>query len=368
MKRTLLLALAISVSSIASAQWTFYGLATGADNAFVTDITANGQYAAGSSGLNAFRWTPSGGMQIIPGASMQNGNVHISDDGQRLSGVAFGGDGKRRASYYDMSVGTWNTLEQPDGYTMTGLDSNLNSAWGMSGSGNLIAAAAYDANSRYKPVVYDIANGTHTILPSQAALNTTSHARPNGISGDGSTIVGWDSSTSTRRAAVWKNGTQVLFDAAAAGEANGVSTNGNFVFGFRTNLPTIWDAALAPTTLALPSGFNRGAAASGTDDGRMVVGYAQVGITVSTRRAVIWIDGAPLLLSDWALANGMSLGTYTLTTGLHIAPDGSAISGWGSGEGSTQAGFIMANPVPEPATIGALILGLGALARRRRKN
>jgi len=352
--RTALLSLGIAAFGAASAQWTYYALTE--SGSFLTDVTPDGQYSAGFMGSSYFRWSVAGGVQAV-GGSNSGGNAYISADGQYIAGEALDGSANRYGAQYSFASATWTLMGHPVGWGHVGV--NYSTMWGMDDSGDLLAAAVYDAGSRYKPVSYQVSTGTFGMNASQGA---TFHARPNDMSGDGSTIVGWDQ-VSGRNASAWRGGVQVYFDSGVAGEIAGTNSNGTLHFGFRSNLPVWWDNNFAPTTLALPSGFNRGAVASGTDDGSLMVGYAQIGTSTTSRRPVVWVNSVPQLLSDWAASNGMTFGSTLVGTLTDISPDGRTLLGWRL-DGS-QKGFVMQNAVPEPTTWLALGAGVAFLLRRR---
>ena len=353
--RLLVLFLVVGVASSAFADWTYYPLAE--SSSLITDLTPSGSYAAGFQGSNYFRWSVGGGFELVTGGSHSGGNAYISADGQYIAGEALDGSGNRFGARYSFTSTSWTLAPHPDGYGHLGV--NYSSMWGMDDSGDVVALAAYDSNTRYKPVSYTYSTN---MLGLNATQGATYHARPNDMSGDGTTIVGWDQ-VSGRNAAAWRDGIEVYFDAGVPGEIYGTNTDGSLHFGFRNNLPAWWDNDFVPTTLGLPAGFDRGGVASGTDDGSMMVGYAQVGTSTTTRRAVIWIDETPQLLSDWAAAHGMTF-PDVIASGIDITPDGGTIAGWRL-DGS-QKGFIM--QIPEPGTLIAfgMVFATLAVSNRRR--
>ena len=217
MKRILFVGLGLCAFGSAFADWTFHRIDL--DNAYATDLTPDGKYAAVQAGTNVYRWSEALGLEGI-GGSISGGQAYISADGQRIAAESLDGAGKRHASYYDFGAGTWTVMPQPAGFSTTGSGSNLSTMWGMDDSGNYLATAVYNTGLKYRPVVYDIANGTYSYSSTMAEGTTTAHARPNNLSGDGLTMVGWDSSSSTRRAAVWRSGAEIYYDGDAPSEIN----------------------------------------------------------------------------------------------------------------------------------------------------
>lgn len=341
-------------------QATFYRL--GIQNSQVTDCTPDGKYAAAFVGANYVRWEIGVGSQTIAG-SHSGGSAYISDNGQRIGGEALDGSAKRHAGYYDMSTASWNLAPQPAGYTTVGLGSTLSTMYGMDGTGTKLAVASYDAGLKYKPIKYD----TNTWGYSTNPTLSTSHARPNDMSADGSTMAGWDSNPSTRQAAVWKNGVEVFVETGLS-EIQGVNSNGSEYYGYKGNSPVVWNSTFSATVMPLLAGFDRGGVAFGTDDGVAQVGYMQNGTNTGTRRGVIWINGLPQLLSTYAESMGATLNGFIPLAGMRITNNGHTIVGFGQ-TSTNQIDSFAIQIVPEPASISSMV-GAGfafVLLRRKKK-
>lgn len=356
-KNLILVITIVGASPLALGQATFSSLAI--SNSFATDLTPDGKYAAVYAGSSYYRWEIGVSATNI-GGSHSAGNAYISDDGSRIGGEALDTASKRSAAYYDFGNPGWVLTPQPNGYSTTGLGSNLSGMWGMDSTGTKLGVAAYDTGLKLKPTTYDTVTQTHV---TNATLGT-SNARPNDLSADGTTLVGWDSNPNTRQAAVWKNGQEVFVDASAS-EIQATNSDGSLYFGFRGNSATVWDASFNVTTMSLLSGFDRGAVASGTDDGSLLVGYMQNGTNTGTRRGVIWINGTPQLISTYATSAGANLQGFTPITGLRITPNGNTIVGWGT-NATGQINSFALNVVPEPASMVVLAVAMTGLVARRR--
>ncbi len=358
MKRTIFLLGICSLHGLGFAQATFYQM--GFQNAQVTDVTPDGRYAAGFAGSANFRWEIGVGFTNI-GGSHSAGSTFISDDGSRIGGEALDGASKRHAGYYDFSSSTWNLAAQPAGFSAVGVGNTLSGMFGMDGSGTKLAMGAYDAGLKLKPVRYDTGTSNFDNFPTLS----TSNARPNDLSADGSTLVGWDSNPSTRQAAVWRNGQEVFVESVAS-EIQGVNSNGTQFFGFKGNIPVVWNSSFVATNMQILSGFDRGGVAFGTDDGTMQVGYLQLGTSTATRRGVIWINGQAQLLSAYATSMGANLNGFIPLSGMRITNDGSTIVGFGQ-TSTNQVDSFAIKVVPEPGSLIALAAGLGTVVAKRKK-
>lgn len=173
------------------------------------------------------------------------------------------------------------------------------------------------------------------------------------------------------------------------GKVLGITSNGAYMVG-ESNVQGgsgvvthafVVDTAIASTLIdmSLPTGFTQGRAQSVSDGGAgasIVVGTSWNGTVASpdttNLSATIWLPGlGPKLLADVATNDwGVNLSGYRLLTANGISQNGRYITGSAVNlTNGSQVGYLLVNPVPEPASMFSLAVGLGltVYARNRRK-
>ncbi len=201
-----------------------------------------------------------------------------------------------------------------------------------------------------------------------------------GVSGDGSVVVGFSYSASGVEAFRWTSGGGMvglgdLPGGAFHSLANGVSADGAVVVGNSDSASGFeafrWTSGGGMVGLGdLPGGIFYSQATGVSGDGSVVVGNSNYDINTSTSDAFLWTSGAGMQrLWDVLVAQGVDPGLHGWTDLLRvhdISLDGTTIVGGGRRNGNYEAFVAVIAAVPEPASISLLLAGgLAGLGRRR---
>lgn len=193
----------------------------------------------------------------------------------------------------------------------------------------------------------------HDGLEPLGVLSGGSGSRADGISADGSVIVGTSSTDIGPREAFLytsASGLQGLGAFSGGGfssSALGISADGTVVVGNSVN-PTHQQACFwhltdtSPTALPETAGATESSAESVCGDGTIAVGYQTLN---GTRQATIWENGhaqsLQTLLSSAPYNLTAALSNWTLTEATSISPDGFAIAGIGVHAGATEGWLVI---------------------------
>lgn len=220
--------------------------------------TIVGASSSANSTFEAFRWTQATGMVSLGG--LPSGNVASSDangvsaDGSVIVGTGFGFAG---STINATEAFRWT---QQTGYVglgvLPGTNTRSSSANGVSADGSVVVGqSAFSPNSSFDGrQAYRWTQGTGMVglgyLPGASTTNAASVA--NGVSADGSVVVGQSDSASGRQAFRWTQeggmiGLGFLPGFSSSSNALGVSADGSIVFGTissgSANQAFIWDAS-----------------------------------------------------------------------------------------------------------------------------
>ncbi|MCE7974077.1 MAG: PEP-CTERM sorting domain-containing protein [Leptolyngbya sp. PLA1] len=367
---TMLLSLAVGSAACAQVPGIFGigDLPGGGYSSSVTRLSGDGRFAVGRStgtaGAEAVRWSLGGGLSglgDIPGGAFSSQAYDSSFDGQVIVGTgqtAAGGDAVSRAVLWDGAAAPQDlgTLRGTLGWS---------AARGVSANGQVVVGSAENPARFEEAFRWTRERGMEGL----GILPGASSSVAEGVSGDGSVVVGLSSNRGFRWTA--ETGMQLITPQANASfvrAARAVSPDGLSIVGY-SDLSTIPGGREA--FLSTPAGtiglgwlpyggtapFSEALGVSG--DGRFVVGY-------SSNIAFIWDASHGMRrLSDALLADhGLSTSGWSLGRATSISADGMVISGNGLDPQGRQTGWVVV--LPAPGAAGLLLAGLSISARRRR--
>ena len=275
-----------------------------------------------------FYWSESGGYQAL-NQDMARYIGRISDDGSKMALAA-----RDREGYW--APATWSPLDgfqimdlvpgaivNPDSYG-TGYDLNFD---GTMGTGLTWLSYTYGSAFLWT-------EGAGSVDLGSSGFSS----RGTGISGDGSTVVGFDEHPSFghRRAAIWVDGVgpQLIAGEEAYGECYDATYDGFAVCGVSELNATFtsafyWDQEIGYLNIGtLPGDENTGSMAMDISDNLTVVGYSS-SIHHGAPRAFIWnVEIGMTMLSDYLIANDVEgYNGQFLYSATSISGDGNVIVG-----------------------------------------
>ncbi len=239
-------AIAILLAAGAHAEVTFQWIGDGIG---ATSVSNNGEVVTGNTNTDllyeTFRWTAESqmwerlGRATVPVLGTGSGTPDVSDDGTRISATILTDDNMFQIG------GVWENGSWTEGWPLPAdggsVDSNLTSAWGLSGDGKTMVGLYWrpeaGPGSLAQAMSWDDTNGTLGLGPS--GLRSS---RANGANYDGSVVAGWQStSVGVWEAAVWVDGvwTNLSPGSLVGVPASGVSGDGKVVVGKHYNETTM---------------------------------------------------------------------------------------------------------------------------------
>ncbi|MHC4105054.1 MAG: PEP-CTERM sorting domain-containing protein [Planctomycetota bacterium] len=275
----------------------------------------------------AFRWTKATGMVSLAGV-LGTFAKDVSDDGLVVVG------------YVNTQMGNklfrWTSSE---GLVELG-------GWGycsaVSGDGTVVAGFTHSldvANGYNEAFVWTAGSGIVRLGCLPGASTCSSYA--NGVSRDGSVVVGSSASSSGGQAFRWTEGGGMaglgyLPGGESGSGASDASRDGSVIVGQSLSSagyqPFRWTQATGMVGLGHPPSCNFSGATGVSSDGRIVVGWGQTGSNPLTRRLFIWSEESGMRDVVDVLENdyGLDLGGWTLSAATGISADGRTIVGDGT--------------------------------------
>lgn len=270
---------------------------------FPGQITSNydGTVLAGDWG-GVFVYTKDGGQTIIDDGS--HGYVSywdISGDGTTVSLSFSNESGVQQAGYYT----------EAEGFVLIPLADNgeacdaVSSGYGLNFDGTKGTGLQWFAGCSAH--AYRWTKGGSTVDLGSSGLSS----RGTAISGDGTTIVGFDEDPATyaRRAAIWTEGNterELILPEGDQGECYAVSYDGSMVCGGWNGYAMYWDKVVGAVNLGtLPGDEGWGSFAMDIADNGTVVGYSGNPFFSSSRGFVWTPEDGMMLFSEFLTLNGV---------------------------------------------------------------
>lgn len=337
-------------------------------------ISADGSTIVGASSIDpypepdddvlwSFRWTEATDMQALPKSSEANVPLSrayaVSANGTVIVGHEYNMAGEGSADAYRWSASGGLVL-------LPHADPELPAAtpWGVSGDGSTVVGEGSSA--------FSWTSGSGTVALPTAGCGCFSAAY--GISADGSTVVGVASDGDVDVAYRWTVGGPEAIPLPAGSEvseAYAASASGATIVGMFENSGLGGQHAFAWTELGvvtlsrLDDDLTLGSSALAVSaDGEWAVGDSNgVAVLWNTRTGEVW-DLKELLISQ----GNTGLDDWTLQQANGISADGTKIIGTGlNADGDMEAWVATITPVPEPSSLLLLGAAVGAGVMRRRK-
>ena len=333
----------LACNSTPATSFTGLGFLPGGDASWARAVSANGSVVVGESeiptGANAvmqaFRWTEQGGMVglgYLPGGK-DSGARGTSSDGTTVVGFSsiLAGDPPELTEWYGFR---WTQA--------TGMSSlGLGFVRGVSGDGSVVVGDGYPANNPSQAFCWGTTGAFGLgILHGGASSSALT------VSGDGLSVAGTsftDLTTGGEQAFLWTPANGMVGLAGLPGsnfsEGNGISTDGTTIVGVcdgpNFSQAFRWTAADGMTGLGtLPYGGNSCALAT-SGDGRIVVGFANTSLSAE---AFVWDTTHGIRnLREVLIQQQADLTDWQLDTALAISADGRTIVGSGYHHGTTEA-------------------------------
>jgi probable HAF family extracellular repeat protein len=362
---------------------TFQGLgnqpAGFADRSLARGVSADGTVVVGFkdeflSFDEAFVWTAADGMVglgDLPGGPAKSSANAVSADGLVVVGSS-GSD-----TVFNTEAFRWTSAGMV-GLGILNTDDFKSTAYGVSADGSVVVGTGeYDYEASSSGFTREAFRWTSDggMVGMGDLPGGSFYSRANGVSADGSVIVGEGTTEFGTQAYRWTTADGMValgnqpggdfFSSASAVSSDGLVVVGRSWSGFPSAEAFRWTSADGMVGLGILPGGDSSSATAVSSDGSVVVGnsYTAWGFP-RINEAFIWdqVNGMRRL-EDVLVAGGADLtGWSELTAATGISADGRTIVGYGN-HNDDQEAFIAV--IPEPASVGLFAFAGLAILRRR---
>lgn len=320
-------------------------------------------------GSGGFRWRRGIGFDVLPVFDNLDENQEfsvpfaVSDDGSTAVGEAYTDRIDARTAFLARPNGTLVDL----GLFMRS-DTELSSANGVSGDGSIVVGTSYGVTHGTEAFFYDDVRGLR-YLKDLVGAPVITHA--DDVSADGSTLVGWRLTPQQLPEAMIfseANGIEPLGDldgAPHSSEAKAISSDGSTVVGRSSQNQGDDTEAFLWTRTGGMRGLGRlfGGDSEALDvsaDGSVVIGDG-VGYTF------VYTDDHGMMETRAYLTQigGIDLTGWEILVVAGVSDDGRTFTGWARDPQDDLVTWLAT--VPEPSVGSALLVGVAALASRARR-
>ena len=326
----------------ALAQGSFQGLGSNGAQAF--GITPDGQFVTGIATGGTFVWDALNGLQIVE-PQLSAGGVH-----QCSANAQFGCGTYVNPSTQNQEAARWGGAGglQYLGGLASQSGTSLSTAYAIDDAGTTIVGLGWVTAGTAHAFKWTLAGGMTDLGASPGGYSS----RANGISGDGSVVVGWDWG-SPRHPVYWAGGSMhQLGNGILSGEAWSASVNGSVISGVYGNELFRWTQATGTVQLGKLPGSAGSDQAIGLDmsaDGSTIVGIN--GSVLGTGfHALLWRADLGLVdLKNFLVTHGLSqVSGWTLQSATGISADGTIVTGYGFNPSNQVESWIATLPPASP--------------------
>ena len=317
--------------------------------AFMTDVSNNGTAVGNIMNAVHVKWTEAEGTIVIgelTSGDFISGFTNVSTDGKYISGTMTNPETiLDEMARYNTETSEWTFF----GGLTASSETTVSSAWGMTSDGSAVVGLGWVNAGEAHGIKWTQETG----MVDLGSTVPDRSSRANGISDDGTIVVGWqDNDYGDRLGVYWKNGVQVHLqdnEGNPTGEAVAVTPDGKTIIGFTEETPFIWNETDGYTKILHPDPDFAGGAASMTDDGKTVVGYFRPwnGQAVMGEGFIYTKATGRVELNEYVASLGYDNLGITFALPLGISPDGRYITGIGRTDDDLK-GFV----IKLPASLG----------------
>lgn len=344
--------------------------AASADGSFVVGNAGQAGHAAGDT--EAFRWTQAGGMMFL--GDLPGGPIRSWGRGVSYDGMVVVGEGRDGADSLEVQAYHWTP-----GNGMVGIGflpgGTYSTAEGLSADGSVVVGTSQSTERSREAFRWTESGGMQGLGGPSPATNSFAF----NISADGGTVVGNGVVGTRPEAAYWTEAGGWTSIGKLPGGLDGIgafatntSMDGSVIVGNSSSTlvpysyePFLWSASEGMQGLGLLQPDHDMATTTGVSgDGEIVVGVS--GTFSGARWPYIWDETHGMRELRVVLESdfGLDLTGWSLTEAMDISQDGTTIVGWGTNPLGITEGWIAT--IPEPSTLSLLLIGgLCSVLRRR---